>query len=159
IIDGKQVASVNELLSMMFRTDEPIPDALPDRAKQYFEATAALPDWADGAKMRVAQQLFTRTGWQIAAGLFCSSLPQAYAAAKGARVIDTTQAMTKHVKQRIFETAQFLFDAIDEGALEPGGRGLRTIQKVRLMHASVRHYLLEKPGLWNTAELGHPLNQ
>jgi hypothetical protein len=109
-------------------------------------------------KLKVAQRLFTRAGWEIAAGLFCSSLPQAYAAAKGARVIDETQAMTRHVRQRIFETAQFLFDAVDEGALEPGGRGVRTIQKVRLMHAAVRRYLLDT-GKWDSKSLGAPINQ
>ena len=53
-----------------------------------------------------------------------------------------TQAMTRHVRQRIFETAQFLFDVADEGGLGPEGRGVTTIQKVRLMHGGVRHLLL-----------------
>jgi squalene cyclase len=158
IIDRGEVKSVNELLSAVFRSDEPIPSGLPNLAKQYFADTAALPGFADPQKMKIAQRLFTRAGWEVAAGLFCSSLPQAYAAAKGARVIDATQAMTRHVKQRVFETAQFLFDAIDEGALAPGGRGIRTIQKVRLMHASVRHYL-KTSGTWNAVELGEPINQ
>ncbi|MBK7857342.1 MAG: DUF2236 domain-containing protein [Archangiaceae bacterium] len=158
IIGSGEVSKVDTLMGMMFRSDEPIPPGLPARAKKYFQDTAALPAFADPAKLKTAQRLFTRAGWQIAAGLFCSSLPQAYAAAKGARVIDATQALTRHTDQRVFETAQFLFDAIDEGALEPDGRGLRTIQKVRLMHASVRHYL-RAAGKWDAAELGAPINQ
>jgi len=158
IIAKKEVKEVNELLGLMFRSDEPIPSKLPAIAKKYFEDTAGLPAWADAQKMKVAQGLFTKHGWEIAAALFCSSLPQAYAAAKGARVIDETQAMTKHTKQRIFETAQFLFDAVDEGALEPGGRGIRTIQKVRLMHAAIRRYLLDS-GRWSSEKLGAPINQ
>ncbi|MBL8952179.1 MAG: DUF2236 domain-containing protein [Myxococcaceae bacterium] len=158
VISKKQVTEVRQLLGMMFTTDEPIPSALPDVAKKYFTDTQGLPAWADPQKMKSAQELFTRAGWEIAAVLFCSSLPQAYAAAKGAKVIDETQAMTRHTKQRIFETAQFLFDAIDEGALDPGGRGIRTIQKVRLMHAAVRRYLLDT-GKWDSAKLGAPINQ
>ncbi len=158
VIAKKQVREVNELLAVMFRSDEPIPAALPAIAKKYFTDTEGLPSWADPGKMKVAQELFTRAGWEIAAGLFCSSLPQAYAAAFGAKVIDETQAMTKHVQQRVFETAQFLFDAIDEGALAKNGRGIRTIQKVRLMHACIRRYLLDT-GKWDAAKLGMPINQ
>ncbi len=160
VIDGGHVKEVNELLMMILRTDDPIPRALPDLAKKYFTDHEALPAWADQTKMAAAQRLFTRAGWEIAAALFCSSLPQAYAAAKGARVIDATHALTKNTRQRIFETAQFLFDAIDEKALDPGQRGVRTIQKVRLMHAAVRHYIRTSPDVkWDEAELGAPINQ
>lgn len=160
VIDGGQVKTVNELLMMILRTDDPIPAALPQLAKDYFTQTEALPAWADAQKMATAQKLFTRAGWEIAAALFCSSLPQSYAAAKGATVIDETHALTKNTKQRIFETAQFLFDAIDEGALAPNGRGVRAIQKVRLMHAAVRHYLRTNPAeKWDEAKLGAPINQ
>lgn len=151
--------AVNKLMSDIFRTDQPIPSEMPDEAEAYFKNTA-LPEWADPKQIQLAEQLFTRTGWQLAMGLFCSSLPQAYACARGAHVIAQTQGLTKHVKQRIFETAQFLFDVMDEGALQPSGRGVRTIQKVRLMHATVRHLLLQREDpKWDTAALGLPINQ
>lgn len=153
------VDEVNKLMFNIFRTDDPVPPGLPDLAKTYFEDTA-LPGWAEKEKLAAAGRLFTRAGWQMATCLFCSSLPQAYAAAKGAHVITQTQAMTKHTKQRIFETAQFLFDSVSEGAFEPGGRGVRTVQKVRLMHATVRHYLRTRADpKWDTAFLGEPINQ
>ena len=151
-----QVDAVNALMNNIFRTAEPLPPGLPPEAAAYFSDTA-LPAWADPAQLALAQQLFTRTGWQLAMGLFCSSLPQAYAAANGAHVITQTQGMTKHTKQRIFETAQFLFDVMDEGALSPGGRGVLTAKKVRLMHATVRHLILRNP--WDAARLGQPINQ
>lgn len=159
IVAKHSVAEVNTLMFNIFKTDDPVPPGLPAAAKAYFENTA-LPSWADAKQLETAQKLFTRAGWQVATCLFCSSLPQAYAAAKGARVITSTQAMTKHTKQRIFETAQFLFDAVSEGAFGPNGRGARTVQKVRLMHATVRHYLRTRSDPpWDTAFLGEPLNQ
>lgn len=154
-----EAKEVNKLMSNIFRTDQPIPPELPDEAEAYFKDTA-LPAWADQQQLAIAQQLFTRTGWQVAMGLFCSSLPQAYASAHGAYVIVQTQGLTRHTKQRIFETAQFLFDVLDEGALEKDGRGIRTAQKVRLMHATVRHLLLQRPDpKWDTALRGLPINQ
>ncbi len=160
ILDTGQTVAVNALLSTLFRSDDPLPAGLPDAARRYFEQTEALPGWAQAEKIAAAQQLFTRAGWEIAAGLFCSSLPQAYAAANGATVIAQTQGMTRHVRQRILETAQFLFDVVDEGALEPEGRGVRTVQKVRLMHAAIRHLLITRPQpKWDAQRLGLPVNQ
>ena len=40
-------------------------------------------------------------------------------------VVNPTGAMLERVRQRIFETAQFLFDVLDEGSLAPAGRGDR----------------------------------
>jgi squalene cyclase len=151
--------AVNKLMGDIFRTDQPIPPEMPDEAEAYFK-NVTLPEWADPKQIQIAEQLFTRTGWQLAMGLFCSSLPQAYACARGAHVIAQTQGLTKHVKQRIFETAQFLFDVMDEGALKPSGRGVRTVQKVRLMHATVRYMLLNHDNpKWDAEKLGLPINQ
>ncbi len=154
------LAAVNAMLGAMFKSDDPIPAGLPPQAHAYFEQTGVLPEWADAKQIRIAQDLFARAGWEVAISLFCSSLPQAYAAAHGAQVLTQTGGMTKHVRQRIFETAQFVFDVLDEGGLEPNGRGMRSAQKIRLMHAAIRHLLLtrEKPQ-WDSAKLGLPINQ
>lgn len=160
IFEQGTVTAVNELLGKIFRTDEPIPPGLPELARDYFHATEALPTWADPAKLAVAEQLFTRAGWEIAAALFCSSLPQAYAAAKGARVLTQTQEMTRRTQQRIFETAQFVFDVMDPGGFAKDGRGIRTAQKVRLMHAAIRHLTLSRADKrWDSAAFGQPINQ
>lgn len=154
------VEAVNDLMGCLFRSDSPIPEGLPPEAREYFEATGTLPPWAEPAKIALAQGLFARAGWEVATSLFCSSLPQAYAAAKGAAVLTQTGAMTRHVRQRIFETAQFVFDVLDEGGLSPGGRGIRSAQKVRLMHAGIRHLLLTRTAPeWPSQERGLPINQ
>ncbi len=68
--------------------------------------------------------------------------------------------MTKHVRQRVFETAQFLFDVCDVGALKPNADGIRTVLKVRLMHAGVRHLVLSRAQpAWDVKSLGLPINQ
>jgi hypothetical protein len=49
---------------------------------------------------------------------------------------------------------------MDHGALASRGRGVRTAQKVRLMHAGVRYLLLERRApAWDAAKLGLPINQ
>jgi hypothetical protein len=60
------------------------------------------------------------------------------------------------------ETGQFLMDVLMPGGLGPDGEGRRTIQRVRLMHAAVRHLIearAEKdPERWDP-EWGTPINQ
>jgi hypothetical protein len=86
-------------------------------------------------------------------------VPQAYCAANGAHVLIQSQRMSKHLRKRIFETAQFIFDVCDEGAMEPQGRGVFAALKVRLMHAAIRHLILTGPNPWDKATLGLPINQ
>ncbi len=155
--DGQQ-AALRQVMGALVTNDDPLPPGLPKAARQYFQDTEALPSWADPALMLKGQKLFTKHGWLMAAGLFCSSLPQAYCAAKGASVLTETQGMTRHVYRRILETAQFIFDVCVEGNMGPSGRGIRAAQKVRLMHATVRHLIMLK-GEWDVVELGLPINQ
>ena len=154
--DGNQ-AAVDDVFAKIVRSDDPIPSGLPPKALSYFERTAALPPWADLEQIAVAQRLFTRAGWATATGLFCSALPQAYAARNGARVLLGTSGMTEHIERRIFETAQFIFDVLDEGAFGPAGRGVRAAQKVRLLHATIRHLTLRTG--WDVEAWGVPINQ
>jgi hypothetical protein len=154
-----QIRHASEIFEALLYSDEPLPKGLPPIARQYFTDTEALPSWTDPRQLEIAEKLFARTGWTIAAALFCSSLPQAYAAANGAMALaETTRMRTKNVGQRVFETAQFLFDVMDRGAFGPNGRGVRAAQKVRLMHAGVRRLILDKQPAWDSATRGKPIN-
>lgn len=73
------------------------------------------------------------------------------------------EGLPTNLYRRILETAQMVIDVMaprmdDKPAgLEPGGRGIRSAQKVRLMHAAVRRLVAQK-GTWNP-EWGQPINQ
>jgi len=60
----------------------------------------------------------------------------------------------------VMETAQFVLDVMDPGSLDPGnvvGRGIRTAQKVRLLHASIRYHIQRHR--WDADAYGRPINQ
>jgi hypothetical protein len=72
-----------------------------------------------------------------------------------------TKLLETHAERRIFETAQFVFDVMDKNWWEPTHRGILTALKVRIMHAAMRHVILdsEKQGeKWNN-EWGKPISQ
>jgi uncharacterized protein (DUF2236 family) len=92
--------------------------------------------------------------------LCCYSLPSSYAAKKGVQVLHRTAYLAKRPNRRLFETAQFIVDVMSPGGLGPGGRGIRTAQKVRMMHAAIRHLIRTDTGApWSIEQLGMPINQ
>jgi ER-bound oxygenase mpaB/B'/Rubber oxygenase, catalytic domain len=154
--DG-EVGRVNALMRQLTENDDALPPGLPEVARDYFAETEALPAWSDPRLIVEGERLFMERGPHIVAGLFCSSLPDCYASAKGAQVLAMTARLTQRPYRRIVETAQFVVDVMSPGGLAPGGRGIRTAQKVRLMHAGVRR-LCESQPQWHP-DWGRPINQ
>jgi squalene cyclase len=176
VFKSGEAKALSDVMGKLVKSDEPLPAGLPPEAARYFTDTEAMPAWADVKQLGIAYDIFEQHGWAVALGLFTSSLPQAYCAGKGARVLLQTQGMTRHTRRRILETAQFVFDVLNRDAFgkaprmlltqapnvemqgNKGGRGIRAAQKVRLMHATIRHLTLIY-GEWDAASWGLPINQ
>jgi hypothetical protein len=155
-----QVDSVNHLMRTLVENDALPSSRLPPCMREYLARTQADVSGLDPARLRQGQELFERFGPEVMMILGFYSLPAAYAARKGVQVLYRTGFLHKHPVRRIFETAQMVVDAMSEGGLEPDGRGVRTAQKVRLMHAAVRHMLRhDSRNPWEARELGEPINQ
>jgi hypothetical protein len=162
VLERGGVGAVNAIMKTLVRVDQPMPEHLPDELEAYFVDTLALPEWADMRRIQRGQRVFETWGLQIATCLFCASLPSSYAAAKGVKVLYLTARLDTDARRRVMETGQFLLDTLAVGALDRHGKGRRTIQRVRLMHAAVRHLIKarneQKPGLWHP-DWGTPINQ
>jgi hypothetical protein len=116
-------------------------------------------DATAGETLVKGQELFAEHGAVMLLCLGCYSLPASYGAAKGVVVLHRTAYLERRPAKRLFETTQMVIDVMTPGGLGPGGRGVRTVQKVRLMHAMIRYFLQnDKTRPW-PAELGVPINQ
>jgi hypothetical protein len=136
----------------------PVPENLPPVVRDYLLQTDTLPSWADRELMKAGEAVFWRFGPEIIIILLCYSLPFCYLGKNGVPVLALTTRLTSHPARRILETAQMVIDVMQPGGLtEDQGRGRRTIQKVRLMHAAVRKLVLTAAG-WQ-ASYGTPVNQ
>ena len=142
VIAAGSLGQVNRLLATLIRNDQAPPSELPGPVREFLQASAALPPWADQAKIARAQALFMEHGPLCLATLACASLPACYVARHEARVLMTTQKLAEHEQRRILETAHFVIEVMRPGGLSPFGGGVRTAQKVRLMHAAIRRLLL-----------------
>jgi hypothetical protein len=153
-----RLEAVQGLMDTLVANDRPPPDALPSELRDYFERTAVPPP--DLPRVRLGERLFADHGPEIVVILACYSLPQDYAARKGVKVLHQTGYLLERPNRRVFETAQMIIDVMKPGGLEPHGHGIRAAQKVRLMHAAVRHLILHDPAhRWDTESLGVPINQ
>lgn len=151
------VKAVNALMKTLVENDQPPPEALPPSIREYLAASEGLPEWADPVKIKAGENFFWRFGPEAIMNLFCYSLPFCYAARKGVQVLALTSRLYTNPTRRIIETAQMMVDVLRPGGLSAQGKGVRTAQKVRLMHAAVRHQIGAYPG-WNP-EFGTPVNQ
>ena len=155
-----QVARINGALDQLSGNAQEPPWDLPAALAEYLTRTAILPPDIDRARLRRAQDLFAEHGMSLGVSLVYASLPSLYAGALGGvQILSMTGQLKNHYRRRAAETLRFILDVMEPGALEPGGKGVRSAQKVRLMHATIRHFA-RVSGRWAALpEWGEPINQ
>ena len=156
---GDDAAPARRMLRAFVETDT-VPDAwTPPFVREYLAAPLPKP-LVPGPVVRRGEQLFALHGPEILASLACYSLPAAYAAGRGVRVLAQTRYLESHPTRRLVETTQMVVDVMRPGGLDAGGRGVRTARKVRLMHAAIRRLILARSEpAWDASSLGVPINQ
>jgi len=137
----------------------PTPSSLPPALRAFINETTAEP-LPNTSRIEAAQTLFVDHGPEILITLGCYALPDAYAARKGVKVLHRTAYLAKRPNRRLFRTMQMVVDVMEPGGLGSSGQGIRTVQKVRLMHAAVRHHLRhDTTSQWDHLSFGVPINQ
>jgi hypothetical protein len=154
--EGK-AGAVNQLMATISGNHSDLSAAFPEPVIQFFSQTADLPAWAEPKKMKEGARFFARHVQPILSILGSLSLPYCYAAADGAQVLYLSQRIRNDTRKRLADTGQFVLTVTDERAFTNKGIGIRTIQKVRLMHAAVRFHVWQSRQ-WNDA-WGKPVNQ
>ncbi|WP_223839158.1 oxygenase MpaB family protein [Saccharopolyspora pogona] len=154
--DLGQQDQVRQALLGLERNNDPLPTGLPPQVQRYFEE-AALPEWADTTLMSRGRTLLGRYENSLVSTLLCYSLVACYSCGDGAQVLGMSQRLTSGVYRRLMETSQFLVDVLDKDGLGAGGKGLRSAQKIRLLHATMRYHLSQRKD-WDSA-WGIPVNQ
>jgi hypothetical protein len=125
-----------------------LPPDLRARVERFLDEGALLPSFYDAERVRAAESLFVRHGIPILVAHVSASLPTCYTMKNGVHVLWQTEFLELHATPRLYQTAQLIVDAMSPGGLAPGGKGVATVQRVRLMHAAIR-YLIDEAASGN----------
>jgi hypothetical protein len=119
----------------------------------------------DPALIQRGEEFFAEHGPEILMILAMYSLPASYTARRGVQVLAQTRRLESHPLRRLIETTQMVVDVMSPGGLRVGtspwnhGKGVRSAQKVRLMHGAIRRLILERSGDAWIEQFGVPINQ
>lgn len=154
----QQIRTVSRVLRHLVDNDQPVPDALPPSLIRWLDASAELPPWVDRARLDHGCTVVVEHGPQVCVALATASLVYCYAGYPGVKALTFSRRLDHDAVRRVGETAQFVLAVMAPGSLDRGGRAIRKIQKVRLLHAAIRH-LVSTSGRWDEKADGVPICQ
>ncbi len=130
----------------------------PPALRALFAQVDHVPEWVDWKRMRLGARTYQRTGIAGSIVLSALSLMNGYHSAAATKPLLFTGRLDAMARRRLAETGGFIVDATQVNGLRRFNAGFKTTVKVRLVHATVRRFLLRSPE-WKTAEWGLPINQ
>ena len=180
-------AQTYEWLQWLTGDNTEIPTCAQDIA-YFFVENSIFPVWADLEKMKKASLFFQKNKENILFTLGTYSLPYCYAAKNGVKVLFLSKRLQTDAKKRLEETANFLINITSKAIFLENiklenikleniklntkdtsntkvvsdtlniSKGIFLCLKIRLLHASLRHFVINKT-VWNAPEWGEPINQ
>ncbi|MFF9063959.1 oxygenase MpaB family protein [Streptomyces sp. NPDC014891] len=157
LFERGETGTFNTLMRFFSTAGSPVPEGLPDVAREYLEATQAPPSWVDWDEMERARLFFVDNNVHIATALSFASMPACYLVPRVAKLLSATHGLD-YPSTRMAATGQFTVYLMRPDAFEAGSRFIPAAQKVRLLHASIRHHL-RREDRWDTGTLGVPICQ
>jgi hypothetical protein len=155
---AEQIRAVSGVLRHVTYNDQPVPEELPLSIGRWLETSRELPGWVDRDRLERGCTVVIEHGPQVCVALATASLVYCYAGYPGVKALTFSRRLGQDADRRVGETAQFVLAVMAPGSLHPGGRGIRKIQKVRLLHAAIRH-LVTRSGRWDAPADGLPICQ
>ena len=152
-----QIHHFNTLMRHFETSGQPLPADLPQVARDYLAATASPPEWVDWDVMESARLFFIDNNVHISTALSFASMPACYALPHVAKLLSATHSLD-YPANRMAATGQFTVYLMRPDAFEAESRFIPAAQKVRLLHASIRHHL-RRAAAWDEATWGVPICQ
>src|SRR3712207_2477865 len=157
LVAGGQIGAVNAVLEHFRTSEQPIPEQLPESVRQFLLATDNPPQWMDPDRVARAYEFFVDDGVHVASVLTFGAMVNCYAQPRASRALTLTHGLNQP-HRRLSETSQFVMHMMGRNAFGSGGAFVPTIQKTRLIHATVRHFLTAS-GRWDVEADGVPVCQ
>ncbi|EWG55210.1 hypothetical protein FVEG_13246 [Fusarium verticillioides 7600] len=134
------------------------------KLEQLWDEVNTTPEWVDWDQIARGQDVLYRYGGAAFTGLTYQSLVGGTAGARVAEVLGRTGGFNVDtVFRRMLETTIYFVDVTENvDSLKFGGRGFASCMKVRFLHGTVRHRILQlaakRPSYFSVEKLGIPIN-
>jgi hypothetical protein len=126
--------------------DAPVPSGLPQPLQDFFRDTGELPGGLTAFDLRRVQRgegVFMRNAFVSALVLLAKSLPEGYQAPCLAQSLCFTENLSQKPYKRLLGVLQMLINVSTQGSMSQLGKTIVTAQKMRLLHAGIRHLVRE----------------
>lgn len=155
---GHEVPRINEIFRSFAADDAEVPPDAPPSFLRFVQCTRALPAGTDRAAAARGGDVMLGHATLTALALLLNSLPAGYAAPRLSTVLHMSHNLEKRPYRRALGVLQMLVNISKKDAYRDGGRAVVTAQKLRLLHAGVRHIVRTRlPGF--EARFGTPISQ
>jgi hypothetical protein len=139
VLQDHEAMAISTLFSRMNSNDDaPIESSFPVLAR-FFEETGNLPTDIDIGRIQHGGDVFRRHIFAGALVLLSRSLPEGYQAPNLSIILNISGELRTHTYKRLLATLQTVVNVSSSGGFQRGGKAVITAQKLRLLHAGVRH--------------------
>ncbi len=183
LFEAGGLPALGRLQPFLDQWNSPLTPEIPDYLRDFFNRPVDYPEWVNPYQIGRAEDLFESYGPVTVVVLLLNSVPHFFTNPAGARSFFLAKIFSpESLKNRMKQVPRFVVNITRRGGLEERvstwpphddrlphpltitkGRGILTVQKLRIAHASIRIRLKlkqEDPSKnWDLAKLGEPINQ
>ena len=131
---------------------------VPEPLLRLIDSARERPAWVDAGRLDAGAIVYQRIGALGFMVLSAWSLMNGYHSGPAVKPLMFTGQLDRMASRRLAETARFVTEVAQTGAMRPGGPGVALTIRVRVMHAMVRQMLAGEAD-WDTGAWGVPINQ
>jgi hypothetical protein len=139
MLGDNEALGLNALFAHMDVNDEVPPSTHFPVLSGFFKSTERLPADVDLRRITRGEKVFEDHAFSGALVLLTKSLPEGYQAPNLAIVLNVSGDLRTHTYRRLLGTLQAVVNVSTCHGFQHGGRAVITAQKLRLLHAGVRH--------------------
>ena len=153
-----EIAGIRRVFAEMDANNEIPPAATFPELNEFIKETNDLPPFIDTARINRGEMVFQDNAFTVALVLLTKSLPEGYAAPNLSIVLNLSGDLRTHPYKRLLATLQTVVNVSTFHGFQHGGRAVITAQKLRLLHAAIRHLTRRyRPAF--ESQYGVPVNQ
>ena len=158
LVADNEITNIRKVFAEIDSNNEIPPASTFPELSEFFSSTGNLPPDIDTRRINRGEMVFQKNAFTGALVLLAKSLPEGYAAPNLSIILNLSGNLRTHPYKRLLSTLQTVVNVSTFHGFQHGGRAVITAQKLRLLHAGIRHLTRRyRPAF--ESQYGVPVNQ